>query len=174
MVKILQHLPKSTNLRWTYSEIYKEFPRKLIKIFLNDSNDYAGDYPYKWPFVDIFFYDSNATHLWYKTDKRMGMSLRHVFPLKLRPFGKYWLPSPNKPGEIFKASFGGLYGDVYDECKSGTWNHRAEIEQESIRMHCEELATTYPFVSHTCNQKTCTESLVMNRIVLSEIEFENN
>lgn len=56
-----------------------------------------------WPFVDVFFYDKNETHLWYFEDKVYNdgsnvknktyrganfIPLNSVFPLQLRPMGK--------------------------------------------------------------------------------------
>lgn len=53
---------------------------------------------HKWPTVDLFFYTSNETHLWYFEETVFGISnfwkgasripLDSVFPLQLRPMGK--------------------------------------------------------------------------------------
>lgn len=62
---------------------------------------YSTKRTYKFPFIDVFFYNKNKTHLWFMEDTYdrpkgqtwMGynyMRLEDVFPLHLRPLGKFW------------------------------------------------------------------------------------
>ena len=75
------------------------------------------------PFVDIFFYLTNETHLWYSSHPNADMQLEHVFPLVMRPFGYFWLPAPREPHFIFKF-------DAQTECNSHWHDHRKERGQE--------------------------------------------
>ena len=51
---------------------------------------------WSYPYVDIFYYDENATHLWRPNNDRTSieycaMSKRDIFPTVRRPFGSIWL-----------------------------------------------------------------------------------
>lgn len=79
-----------------------DFTNPVIKLFgLNSTSIKENIYrrmngspehkAYKWPFVDVFFYSENRTHLWYEILENRGenfIPLESVFPLQLRPMGK--------------------------------------------------------------------------------------
>ncbi len=80
------------NLRWTYVKYYSEYPHKFIKLYSNESTHFAaGNHTHKWPFIDIFFYETNDTHLWYKSKRRAAVPLEYIFPLNLRPLGNIFI-----------------------------------------------------------------------------------
>ncbi|CAF2519032.1 unnamed protein product [Rotaria sp. Silwood2] len=111
---------------------------RYYKIFFKNTPS-AGGLSWNFPFIDIFFYATNETHLW-ETDYPSTIARKeHVFPLVMRPFGELWLPTPRKPEEIFKF-------DPFDVCKGHTWNHRYERGQKEISVKCNDLKHIYPFV----------------------------
>lgn len=88
-----------------------EYVTNVIKLYFWNSPDQRKFGPnqtswqkkmnHKWPFVDLFFYTQNETHLWYFEESLIGIPnfwkgasripLDSVFPLQLRPMGKFYL-----------------------------------------------------------------------------------
>ena len=150
---------------------------KILKIFSNKSAN-AGKYKWKFPFIDVFFYQENKTHLSrYFRDKRIFTLKHHVFPLKLRPFGKYWLPTPKSPIKYLeRLNYTGFYAD----CIRSTWNHRLEIGQSPDTIKCSTLKRIYPLVNRDCmklddGQEFCAESIILdNRKLIVLIDYSGN
>ncbi|CAF3306168.1 unnamed protein product, partial [Rotaria sp. Silwood2] len=64
----------------------------------------AGRYPWRFPFIDIFYHDENHTHVWL-VGKPSSCPVRRedVFPLVLRPLGPLWLLAPREPMAHFES-----------------------------------------------------------------------
>lgn len=153
-------------LNWTHGLNTYDFPLPSIKLFSNNSTRSFKRYKYTWPFVDIFFYTTDSYYLKYKYGYKNLIPLEGVFPLVLRPMGKYWLPAPAKPG-IFQRT----YGDYRSICAKSTWNHRDEKSQKYKEVKCKELYDDYPFVMRNCELGKCIETLIKNSTILAEIIF---
>lgn len=57
----------------------------------------AGRKNWTYPYIDIFYFDENFTHIWLANyDSNLindcSISKSDVFPLVWRPFGRIWLP----------------------------------------------------------------------------------
>ncbi len=57
----------------------------------------AGTKNWSYPYIDLFYFDQNSTHIWRTNYDRnlineCSMSKSDVFPLVWRPFGHIWLP----------------------------------------------------------------------------------
>ena len=124
---------------------------------------------WKWPFLDIFFYDENETHIWdmqpnyirdfvyYKTD---------IFPFKKRPFLGRLAPSPAAPVSVL--------GKNYDVnlCLPLSYNHRTEGRSLGVRgecaVPCHLLQDIHPFVKRVsiisggCNETLNFRDKVLN------------
>lgn len=104
--------------------------------------------------IHIHFYTKNAGQISYGSKK---LSMRTIFPLKLRPLGKYWLPVPNDPETVLNMEF----IDISNKCG---------LSGES----CDKIKTRYSFVERVChNHKVCIEKLELFSITIGEIEFHN-
>ncbi len=122
------------------------------KAFFNDTNSpYAGKYPWRSPFIDILFYEYNKTHLWEENNRKYTTQLKNIFPLVLRPYGPFWLPSPRDPLGYFE-SVGTK--DLKNMCIRSSWNHKKEKTQEIIEVKCKLLVLDYAFVNQTVVNKT--------------------
>ena len=138
---------------------------KILKIFSNKSIN-AGKYKWKFPFIDVFFYRENKTHIdRYFREKKIFTLKQHVFPLKLRPFGMYWLPTPKDPIRYLERL---NYVDFYQNCVRSTWNHRKEIGQNHDSIKCSALKNIYPVVDRDCmrlkdGQEFCAENILYER-----------
>jgi hypothetical protein len=106
-------------------------------------------------FCLIQFYEQKTGYIQYKTDSKLPVI--HFFPLMLRPFGKYWLPTPRNPVYLLSNEF----ADIENLCgPSGA--------------PCKDLKTRYPFVDRAYHSPHISyERLKISGITISEIEFQN-
>lgn len=100
-----------------------------------------------WPFVDVFFYDRNATNVWNTCSwfENMVWPTRIVFPLSRRPFGNLSLPAPCDPAAALAIEFHNV-----SRCRSGDYDHVRERKVRRLRrppeVDCSSLETLWPFV----------------------------
>ncbi|CAH1772415.1 unnamed protein product [Owenia fusiformis] len=129
--------------------------------FYSESSRTIPHYPWwKWPFLDIFFFNENATHLWDHHSKNHGFLLKksEVFPLSLRPFESLWLASPRQISTALDKWYN------MSICASPTWDHQTERYTTShTSVSCEELYPYFPFVTRTVD---CIETLKLGGHVL--------
>jgi len=104
----------------------------------------AALYSWQWPYVDIFFYDENATHIWdtgpefknyYIFDKSM------VFPTHLRLYAGLWLPAP-RDTLVFLVH---MYGRKV-HCSTKFYSHKFEENLDTVSVRCHKMKAVYPFV----------------------------
>ena len=117
---------------------------------------------YSWPYVDIFFFKRNRSHV---HDIKPAFSdsyiwpINHVFPLQLRPFAGVMLPVPcNMEAFIRKNYFPWL-------CTNNAYLHKFEREasqtQVRTRVACRKLFHLYPFVQ----RKALTELSTLETLI---------
>jgi len=101
----------------------------------------------RWPYIDVFFYEKNATHVWNTCPWFVDeiWPLRSVFPLRRRPFGHLSLPAPCDTATTLAVNF-----DV-DRCRSRAIDHvRDRAMWLSLRspaeVDCRSLEMMWPFV----------------------------
>jgi LicD family protein len=123
----------------------------------------AGDEPWNFPFVDVFFYVKNETYLWETDGPNVIVKTKYVFPLVMRPLGELWLPAPRKPRRMFKF-------DPFDECKGHWWDHRKEGSAKETSIKCDELRHIYPFAERH-NQSDSIEILKINDTIIHIISY---
>lgn len=140
-----------------------------MKIFHKYRSVAVRGWRYRWPTIDISFYDENETHVW----ERSGRSKYHVipktlvFPLHPRPFETLMMNSPYDAFAVLKL----LYNDP--NCVTLSWVHRTERHPGSVaRFKCEIVSAFYPFVHRKVREMCVEESLVINGTVLYRITVE--
>ncbi|XP_025076765.1 uncharacterized protein LOC112553629 [Pomacea canaliculata] len=123
---------------------------------------------WKWPFLDISFYEENRTHMWdqHQIFKDFIFIKEDVFPLSERPFMDMMLPAPRNTKAVLSTTYN------VSVCALGWYNHREEYliggEQKSVP--CEQLQQVFPFVRRQAavgGHGGCNESLVLNGNVLA-------
>ncbi|BHF70796.1 hypothetical protein SprV_0301384900 [Sparganum proliferum] len=101
-------------------------------------------HPWGWPYVDIGYYRSNATHI-RELARSYGRTYVYaktdVFPLLLRPFYTQWVPAPRNTFDFLQQS----YPDNV-HCSALGYFHPLEIHMEGRTLPCIELADRYAFV----------------------------
>ncbi|CAF1173124.1 unnamed protein product [Adineta steineri] len=132
------------------------------KLYYNITQTMGID-EWHFPFVDIFFYEQNQTHLWTLLNPKKPFQIKYIFPLILRPLGYLWLPAPREPKRLIKSN-------RFDKCKSHYWNHRNESEQKQVTVECNRLKDIYPFVELN-KKKEWIEILKINNTIIHTVVF---
>ena len=118
------------------------------KFYLTNVDGYVHK-SFKWPYIDIFFFKENKTHLWdassiYSRDYCWDKS--SVFPFVQRPFEDTTVQSPCNAGGILRKNY------RIDLCRSRQYNHMSELPLFTFNtkdITCTRLAHIAPFVHRT-------------------------
>ena len=103
--------------------------------------------PARWPYIDIFFYEKNATHVWNTCSwfPDEVWPLRAVFPLRRRPFGDLSLPAPCDTTATLAVNFDTT------RCQSRQFDHLTNVRlwlglRSPVEVDCRSLEMLWPFV----------------------------
>ncbi|KAA0186082.1 Lipopolysaccharide choline phosphotransferase protein [Fasciolopsis buskii] len=118
----------------------------------------SSDYSWGWPYLDIGYYWENATHIGeigssygrtYEWPKQI------VLPLRFRPLGTEWYPTPYRTLEFLRLIYG-----TDQQCAVYGYSHVLEGGGPSGKTFCENLAIRYPFVEHRPVTKSQTHKII--------------
>ncbi|VDN33417.1 unnamed protein product [Dibothriocephalus latus] len=103
-------------------------------------------YNWGWPYIDISYYSTNLTHVHVLAPSYLRYDTyakSDVFPLLLRPFNKFWVPTPRNTFAVLLQSFPGK-----EDCYTQLYSHIFENGTEGVMLPCRNLAKRYAFVEH--------------------------
>lgn len=158
------------------TEVLSQFDPEFA-LYVSGNDNYASQwkfYPtsgrfvfhrqYRTPYIDIFFYRENETHLWNASPMYIGTEMwskRSIFPLHRRPFGDLFLPAPCNGLVVIGAHF------KLSMCRSREFNHLLEIPllTKSITIPCDRLAHLYPFVRRASRAASGPARLVQETLM---------
>ena len=161
---------------------YAFVPRKrALKFFKLQGNSVVRHSGFNWPFIDIFVFWQNRTHLWTGFDTVISEfpsftwntyeKFRYL-PIKYRLFEDRLQPVPN---DIVYALGQEGYYNTDSLCKSHLINHMLALDKNTTEsLTCAELYRFYPFVKRTHNATHITEMLVLNGTVLCNYAYTIN
>ena len=126
---------------------------------------YGASIPWQWPYVDISFYEENATHIW-----DAGPEFRNyyvyrksmVFPTHLRPFAGLWLPAPHDTLAFLVATY-----SRHRHCSTAFYSHKFEKNTQSVSMRCHKMRNVYPFVHRRATAGVAVPAGRSQRLALS-------
>src|SRR6218665_201185 len=100
---------------------------------------------YRTPFIDLFFYRENETHVWNTHPDYLPEETwlrRHIFPLRRRPFGELSVIAPCNGPAVVRSYYN------ISVCSSREFNHMIDrrISSQPVSVPCDRLAHMYPFV----------------------------
>ena len=107
---------------------------------------------YRYPYVDIFFFEQNATHIWDLEPEYHASGFvwpkSSVFPLVRRPFGSLSVPAPCDAFGFVSTNYAGA---AEMACASPGYNHRTDrhVSFGSQVLPCSHLWHVFPFVFRT-------------------------
>jgi hypothetical protein len=120
---------------------------KMHSVFAEELRDSWSLGPIRWPYLDIFFYTGNKTHI-YDIDeyrrKHFNFQRSDIFPLHKRPFENMELFAPKESLLTLQNQYG-----TEDKCK-GFWAHFTT---------CSDLRNLIPFVHRRFVNNTMEETL---------------
>ena len=107
-------------------------------------NSYKRKSEANWPFIDIFFYRENATHILdagnYRSKQAFAKS--DIFPLEFEVFENDIFPVPRNSEAYLKKRYG-----MTLPCRSNSMNHRTDDREKNIfSIECDRLSKTYASV----------------------------
>ena len=98
----------------------------------------AGPYSWDWPFIDIFFFTENETHVYDVTRKepRHFDPREDILPLENGVFENMIMPVPHNMEAYLRRKY-----NMKEPCQSNWWNHKNETypETKSSHISCDEL-----------------------------------
>lgn len=123
---------------------------------------------YKWPYLDIFFFQENETHIWDEVPSFSDYvyAKEKVFPLQRRPFGEFNLPAPCAAKEVIENNY------KIDLCRSRSFSHIWDAPMFTFKtkdVPCERLYRYFPFVHRTYIDGTMNETLKISDWTLNSV-----
>lgn len=102
--------------------------------------------PFRWPYIDIFFFEENKTHIFDESPEythSFAFLKSQVFPLSYRPFAGAMLPVPCKAKIVIENNYSPSL------CVSPRFSHKFEFifpNHAQTSVPCKHLEKLYPFV----------------------------
>ena len=142
-------------------------PNNSLWKFFNNNFARAGQSEYKWPVIDIFFFQVNETHV---NDVTPNMFLfsdpkSDILPLENGIFEGMVFPVPRHMEAYLNRRY-----TMRGQCLSTQWSHRTESQRNSLRMPCHKLFGVYPVVHQFQVGNTTFEELRLGNKVLYTVE----
>ena len=141
-------------------------PTHDIWKFYNNSFATAGPHGYKWPFIDIFFFADNGTHVYDITwEKPCDIDPRSdILPLEYGIFENMIFPVPRNIEAYLNRR------NYKMQCKTHTWNHKTESLRKPFSMSCHKLYGVYSVVHRLKLNNASFEELRLGNKVLYRVE----
>ena len=143
-----------------------------FKYFHKDAKS-AGSFSWRWPFLDVIFYDENETHIWNHELEDINYFQKDKFyPLIQRPFSKIKMLAPYDTGYFLRQKF------VQFKCQTGAWNHPHEkryswLFRRYYKVDCARLYEVYPQVWEEKTQNgTTLEVLKLGDKVVNKVQVK--
>ncbi|XP_045216789.2 uncharacterized protein LOC123566594 [Mercenaria mercenaria] len=155
---------------------WKFFKKPEFEICTNGSSCSANilyERHINWPYIDIFFFAENDTHIWDETPMYSSTYVypkSDVFPLTVGLFEHLVLPVPKCTGKILSKTYN------TDLCVTSIFSHKHERQSEDkqISMPCKRLYNFFPFVFEIVKGHTVFRKLILNGNLLYETVSRNS
>ena len=136
--------------------------------FYHAHSVYRSKYPWKWPYVDIHFYQENDTHIWDSAPEfeHFVYHKQTVFPLHDRPLGKIFLSSPMDGLINLLATYSNL-----NMCATHFYSHKFEHNKplNESKTSCKNLRDHVPFVHRSPAGSRLRETLVLGKAIIHSL-----
>ena len=118
---------------------------------------------WKWPFLDIFWYKNNGTHI-HDIFKNNDLKTSDFYPLRKRPFGYLNVYAPCNVSAKLKVN-----KVDWNMCVTSKFNHRKEVwvKEKQISIPCKKLHKYFPFVLRFKTEGVSVEYLKANNKIVS-------
>ena len=118
---------------------------------------------WNWPFLDIFWYKDNGSHI-HDIFKRNDLKIHDFYPLRRRPFGYLNVYAPCNVSAKLKVN-----KIDWNMCVTSKFNHRKEVwvKEKQISIPCNKLHKYFPFVFRFNTEGVSIEYLKANNKFVS-------
>ena len=112
--------------------------------FFHNENSVSTPRPWKWPFIDIFFFKVNETHYYDATfrDSHESHPVVDILPEGYTVFEALIMPVPRNMKDYISEK----YHYTSAPCVTNNWNHKREARARKKRIPCERFFGIYPSV----------------------------
>ena len=118
--------------------------------------------PWGWPFLDIFYYKVNKSAFIDAFNNTQNWPITMVMPLRFRPLGPGWYPTPRDTRAFFEHFYGAL-----GNCQSLDWSHTREVPITDVRViPCNKLLSRFAFVTRHPTVKRGDVSWVPEQLII--------
>lgn len=157
----------------TCSDLLSDWAFHNLKFFaINASIKKPSNTKWNWPYLDVFVYMENETHVWPLTGKNgsfpeSAVNKDYFYPLSLRPFGTLWLPAPRDTRYALSTTYS---FDFEKECPTNYWIHRQEKNNKAnrVKINYETVREYYPLVNRDRHNNGTQERLEFRGKVINE------
>ena len=142
--------------------------KRFWKLWNNTFSRQRNVYPWNWPFLDIFFFTDNGTHIRDISDGYYKSFLKSdIFPLQTEIFENMVLPVPRNMEAYLNKKY-----NISQPCLSNWWNHKDEKGpiHKSTRISCDKLKNVYAVVHRFKNGNFTYEELRLGNKTLYTIQ----
>lgn len=128
------------------------------KFFQNENRSYKSCSENTWPYVDIFFFSGNDTHVWDNNESYKyvyNFAKRDVFPLTSGIFESELVSIPQNIYNVLQRSYS------IDLCVSSLYSHKEENVRKGkqVSLPCKRILPYFPFVYRNCENGFVCEYL---------------
>ena len=137
-----------------------------LKFFSSLSNS-TSSYPWKWPYIDICFFNYNGTHVGDSSGEFSAIVFPKsiTFPLHARPLGTMYM---NAPFDSY-ATLLRTYDDLH-LCATHHYSHKTEIGGGAVsKIPCARLRDSVPFVHRSASSKGIRETLMRGESIIHSL-----
>ena len=141
---------------------------KQWKLYQSDDKTKRHCSEIMWPYVDIFFFSENDTHIWDNNEMYQfvyNFEKEDIFPLTTSIFEGDLVMVPRNTHNVLQKSY-----DV-NLCVSALYSHKNESvrEQKIVSLPCKRLLPYFPFVLRSCENGIIWEYMVDKSVTLYKI-----
>ena len=129
------------------------------KFYKSDSGSRDHCSEHMWPYLDIFFFSENETHIWDNNEMYSyvyNFKKLTIFPLNVGIFEGDLVSVPHNKSAILQQSYN------IDLCVNSVYSHKAEAVRKGalVSLPCKRLFYYFPFVFRTCEDHSIQEYLM--------------
>ena len=146
---------------------------KQWKLYQSNNNTKRHCSENMWPYVDIFFFSENDTHVWDNNEMYQfvyNFAKQDIFPLTTSIFEGELVMVPRNTHNVLQRSY-----DV-NLCVSALYSHKNESvrEQKIVSLPCKRLLPYFSFVLGSCQNGIIWEYMVYKSVTLYKIVTDHN
>ena len=126
------------------------------------------DYPWRWPFIDVFFMKEDKNQVWTLDSREFTFFYPRsiIYPIHKRPFGGIWVSAPHHTRTFLELKYKKFV------CQSHSWNHQRETSRIAYIAPCVMFNRVYPHVIRRKHGRGTIEIIVVDGKILYTVYLD--